>query len=123
MTLCDYVLIEAGTNKVSLIGCFSVFRARSFPFVPLPFCVFAPLAGGMGEGRVELTVTEVASDLEVYSVFRTIRFPDRFTELRVLFRLAECQLPAAGSYLFTLLVDGEWVAHRRIRVSTLEESS
>src|SRR4051812_3743228 len=37
LTLCDYVIVEQSTNKASLIGTFSTFRGRVFPFPPLPF--------------------------------------------------------------------------------------
>jgi hypothetical protein len=120
LTLCDYVLVEEGTKKVTLVGSFTGVRAGSFPHIPLPFCVYAPLTGGLGEGTLELTVTNLDADEEIYSLVRSIHFPDRFIEVRALFRLHECEFPAAGSYLFTLLVDDEWIAHRRIRVYPME---
>ena len=120
LTVCDYVIIEEGTRKVSLVGVFSGIRALTFPFFRPPFCVFVALTDGQGEAEVELTVTHVESDEEVYSFQRSVRFPDRFTEVRVLMRLAECPFPAPGSYMFTLLVDGEWIAHRRIHVYSTE---
>jgi hypothetical protein len=120
LTLCDYVLVEEGSKKVSLIGSFIGIRAAKFPFVPLPFCVFAPLTGGLGDGRVELSVTDLDSNEEIYSLVRALRFPDRFVEVHVLFRLSECEFPQAGSYLVTLLIDGDWIAHRRLRVYSME---
>jgi hypothetical protein len=120
LTLCDYVLVEEGTKKVTLVGSFTGIRGASFPHVPLPFCVYAPLTGGLGDGVLELTVTNLDTDEEVYSLVRTVNFPDRFTEVRVLFRLRECEFPVPGSYMFTLLVDKEWITHRRIRVYPME---
>jgi hypothetical protein len=120
MTVCDYVIVEQNTRKVSLIGSFSGIRGESFPLVPLPFCVYSSLIGGLGEASIELTVTHLESDREVLALQRSTNFPSRFTEVQVIFRVASCQFPEPGSYQFTLLVDGEWVAHRRVRLYSTE---
>jgi Family of unknown function (DUF6941) len=119
LTLCDYVIIEERTKKVSLIGGFTSIRVTAFPAV-VPFCVYAALIDGLGEASVELTVTHLDTDTEVYRLVRTMQFLDRLVEARALFRLRECTFPAAGTYLFTLLIDHEWVAQRQIRVSSEE---
>jgi hypothetical protein len=123
LILCDQVIVEEGTKKVSLIGAFRNLQSRVFPFVPLPFCVLATLTGAQGEGEIALTVTELETDEEVASVTRRVTFPDRFAEGRVLFRLAECAFPAPGGYMFTLTVDGDWVAHRRLQIRQTEIDS
>ena len=120
LNVCDYVLIEETTRNVSLIGCFNGIRAPRFPFVRHPFCVFAAFTGGQGTADVELTVTHLESDEEVYALQREVQFPNRFVEVRILFRLAECEFPTPGAYLFTLLIDGDWAAHRRIHVHPTE---
>lgn len=123
LTLCDAVIIEQGTNKASLIGTFSTFRAGQFPFTPLPFCVFAPLTDAQGDADVSLTIERLESNERIEEASQRVRFPGRFAEVRVLFRLATCTFPQSGTYLFTLLVDGEWVAHRRVRVLPREMNS
>lgn len=123
LTVCHYVAFEEGTRNVTIAGSFLGFRGTNFPFTPSPFCVFAPLIGGQGRGVIELSVTRLQTDTEVFTLQRPIHFPDRFTEVRALFRLANFVFPAPGVYLFTLLVDGEWVAQRRIMVTQMEESA
>lgn len=116
LTLCDLVIVEEGTRKVSLLGTFSTFRARSYPFAPSAFRVFAVLTDGQGQARIRLSVTSLATDEIIHSVEQPVAFPDRFAEVQVLFHLHQCRFPAAGGYQFSLFVDGEWVAHRRVRV-------
>jgi hypothetical protein len=120
LVLCDPVIIEEGTRKVSVIGAFNRLEGRAFPFVPSPFCVLATLTGAQGEGRLTLTVIQLETDEEVYSLTRQVAFPDRFAEGRVLFRLADCSFPAPGVYISTLTVDDDWVAHRRLRILQTE---
>lgn len=122
LNVCDYVLVEETTRNVSLIGSFSRIQAATFPFIR-PFCVYAAYTGGQGEAEVELNITHLESDEGVYSLQRRVRFPDRLAEVRILFRVFECEFPDAGSYLFTLLIDGEWTAHRRIHVRPTETTS
>ena len=117
LTLCHYAAIEEGTRNITLAGSFISLRTGKFPFRAAPFSVFASLVGGQGEGTLELVVTRLQTDQELFSVPRRVVFRDRFTEFRVLFRVKNCGFPAAGEYLFTLLVDGEWMAQRRLLVS------
>jgi hypothetical protein len=123
LTLCDYVILEEGTRKISLVGSFTGLQVLGFPSVPQRFSVFAVLTDGMGDGTIELAVTQLETDQEIYSVRRSVHFPDRFMEVRVLFRVGQCSFPVPGTYLFTLLVDGDWIAHRRLRVYSSEEVS
>jgi hypothetical protein len=66
---------------------------------------------------LEVLVTHLDSDERLFHQRRPIELPDQLQEFRVLYRFEGLTFPEAGSYLFTLLVDGEWVAHRRLRVT------
>src|SRR5947209_5375548 len=101
LTLCDYVMREEGTGKMSLVGMFTRMRTTGFPSTPRPFCVFAALTDGLGEGALELTVTNLRTDEEILALQRRIHFPTRFMDVQVLFRLNECSFPEEGIYLFT----------------------
>jgi uncharacterized protein DUF6941 len=121
LTLCDYVMREEGTLKVSLVGTFTGMRTDAFPFSPRPFCVFAALTDGLGQGTLELTITHLASDEEIYTLRRPIDFPNRFMDVQVLIRLSEFSFPEEGLYLFSLAVDDDTVAQRRVRVHSTTE--
>ena len=118
LTLCDQVIVEEGTSKVSVIGSFNSFLGHAFPYVPSPFCVFTVLTGAQGEGELALTVNNLETDEEVSALNRRLMFPDRFTEVRVLFRVSRCIFPEPGNYMFTLVVDDDWIVHRRVRVDS-----
>jgi hypothetical protein len=120
LTLCDYVMREERTLKVSLVGTFTGIRTDEFPSTPRPFCVFAALTDGLGEGTLELTITHLASDEEILRLQRTINFPNRFMDVQVLFRLSEVSFPEEGIYLFSLSVDEDTIAQRRVRVYSNE---
>jgi hypothetical protein len=67
MALCDYVITEQKTNKVSLIGSFTRMAVREFPGFPDPFSVYAVLTDGLGDVTIELAVTRLDTGEEIYN--------------------------------------------------------
>jgi hypothetical protein len=116
MTLCDYVIVEERTKKVSLIGGFTGMRVNDFPSTPSPFSVYAALTDGLGDVTIEVIVSRLDTEEEIYHFHNLVRFPDKLAKVRFHLRLTHCSFPVAGSYQFTLLADGEWLAQRRLRV-------
>jgi hypothetical protein len=116
LTLCDYVIVEERTKKVSLIGTFTGLGASDFPAHVSPFSVFAVLTDGLGSATIEVLVTHMDTNEVVNSYRAIIQFPDKITEVRYHLRLRQCVFPAPGSYQFTLTLDGEWLASRRLQV-------
>lgn len=121
LTLCDYVMREERTLKVSLVGTFTGMRTDTFPFSPQPFCVFSALTDGLGQGTLELTITHLANDEEIFTVQGPIEFSNRFVDVQVLFRLSDLSFPEEGIYLFSLSVDDDILAQRRVRVDSTTE--
>jgi hypothetical protein len=121
LTLCDYVIVEEGTRKVSLIGIFGKLPADHFPFLASPFCVHSALTDGLGDATIDLVVSRLDTLEEVYARQRRIIFSDRLRELHVIFRISDCSFPTAGIYQVVLLVDKEWAAQRRFRVVSEED--
>ena len=113
--VCDYVIVEERTKKISLIGNFTGIGVDHFPAAVPPISIFAVLTEGIGDATIEIVVArlDTAEDLFVYR--SSLHFPEKLVEVPFHVRLKQCSLPSAGIYQFTLLVDGEWIAQRRIR--------
>jgi hypothetical protein len=120
LNLCDYVIIEERTKKVSLVGMFTGLGVTDFPALAPPFSVFALLTDGLGSATIELVLTRLENNDQIYSHTGSLTFPDKVAEVASHLRLRRCVLPAPGLYQFTLMVDGEWAAQRRLRVYKLE---
>ncbi len=123
MTLCEKVIVEKGTENISLVSTFNKMSVRQLPSVPRPFAVFAMVTDGMGDGTIDLVVTRQDSDQVIYALRQRVRFPDRLTEVRILFQVNACSFPAAGVYQFSLLVDEQWLAHRRLHIVLKEDQT
>jgi hypothetical protein len=122
LTICEKVIVEEGTNNVSLISTFSQMRVTEFPARHRPFCVFATLLDGEGDATVSVEISHSETGETVYAVERPISFPSRLTQVHVLFRVNQCDFPSPGVYQVALHVDGDWVAHRLLSVISAEES-
>jgi hypothetical protein len=123
LTLCDLVIVEEDTRKVSLIGNLTRWTADNFPYTAPPFFAFSALTGSVGEGRMDLVVARLDTGEDIYRQHRVVHFTDRLRELHLILRVGNCVLLAAGWYQATLLADQEWVAQRRFRVIAQEAQS
>jgi hypothetical protein len=121
LTLCEKVIIEEGTRNLTFVSTFTELLADEIPFWPERFALAVVLTGGQGDGVVELAITQLETDEEIYSLRRSLHFPDRLVEVQVVFRIRDCSFPAPGYYEAVLLVDGDWVARRKFSVVQQEE--
>jgi Family of unknown function (DUF6941) len=112
MHLCDALIVEENTRRVSLINCFSALRSAHFPTGLRPFWVFADLTDASGLGTAELVVIRASSGERVYTESKPIRFVDRLRVVQYGWRVTGCSFPVPGRYFVTLRVDGDWVAQR-----------
>ena len=114
--LCDYVIVEENTRKVSLIGSFVEIEFDEFPALADPFSVFLTLTDGLGNSLIQLVVSQPNKDEIVYKREVPVHFPHKLAEVNLHFRVPDCEFPEPGLYEFTLLVDNEWVADRPLLV-------
>jgi hypothetical protein len=116
LTICEKAIVEEGTRNVTIVSTFTRLLMEEFPFPPQRFSVYAVLTEGIGDATILLTVTNLETDEEVDRIERSLRFPDRLAEVRLLFQIRECSFPIEGTYQITLYLDGDWLAQRRLQV-------
>jgi hypothetical protein len=123
MALCDYVIVEEGTAKASLIGCFDSVVVPTFPSPPRDFSFAAELTGAHGRGRVSLDIRRPDSDESIWWTYADVYFRDRLFVVRYRTRVTDCSFPVAGRYAVMLFVDGELVGQRILAVTSEGGSS
>lgn len=116
LSFCESVIIEKGTDKLSLIGCFDDLQVEQFPSVPQKFWMVVPLAQGWNRGKIKLMVFHLETNTLGASREEWIHFPDRFQVVYFQMRFRRLRFPAAGRYLFTVWIDKELVAERTLHV-------
>lgn len=128
INLSDLVIKEAGSNKVSLIGCFQAFNFPQFPARIGRFFVSITVTNLRGKPE-ELNVTcrlEVAGTGHVVSsVSGKVQFSpenpafDPRMGIEISLPFMNVAFPSAGTYCFVVLVDNEEVGRRNVEVSSI----
>ncbi len=78
LILCDYVIVEERTHKVSLIGTFTGITSSQVP-VPVPPCfAYALLTDSEGQIPVDLTISSLESSEELFGA-NDPHFPESAT--------------------------------------------
>lgn len=99
--VCDEVLADPASRKVSLLNVFITTRPGpgGFPFVLGKLCVLVALRGGRGQARVRVDVVRAATDTVIFrTAERDVFFPDPLLTVYVRFRLERVRFPAPGRY-------------------------
>jgi hypothetical protein len=120
LILCEKAIVEEDTRNVTLVSTFTRLVVEEFPSLPPRFAFYTVLSEGEGSGILDLVIVHLESNEEIHAARMPVHFADRVAELRVLFRIHRCSFPAPGEYLCTLMLDGEWLAQRRLQVSQKE---
>jgi hypothetical protein len=123
ISLCDYVIVEGRTGKVSLIGCFGALAASAFPTPPHTFLVYTDLTDGAGRGVANLTISRLDMDEVIRRQVKVINFKSRFTVVQYAMTVASLSFPVPGEYVVTLEIDHELVAQRALQVTHKGETS
>ena len=123
LLVCEQVIIEEGTQNVTPVNSFRRRIVQQFPTEPLNFVVFAILNDGVGEIRLELAISRLDTDEEVYQRSMTVRFGNQLQEGRCLFRISDYSFPVPGTYEVALFADNEMIAQRKIRIIHKESTS
>jgi hypothetical protein len=106
--LCDQVIVDALTRKVSIIGTFDSFNTPSFPGMTAQFTAFMQMTDGHGEYRIAIEI----HDLQEGTVLgraegAPISFPDRTAKLNYFIPVPPLPLAHAGRYDFVVFADGQ----------------
>jgi len=123
LMLCEQVIVDQQSRNPSPINIFTGLAVDQFPSDPQRFSVFAALTDSQGEGRLELRAIRLDTGDQFYTQQYPIHFPDRPTVDNVNIRIRTLRFPVPGVYEFLLLVDGNLIAYRRLRVYSSPSTS
>lgn len=116
LTLCDYVIVEEGTRKLSLIGTFTTLAFKQFPTPPRPFSLFLALTDGVGHAKIDLVMKRLQNGDELHRQTVVVEFAGKLEETHLLFRVDDWNFPDPGWFEFSVFVDGNLLAQRKLEV-------
>jgi len=99
--------VNPSTGKVSLVGIFQALHFQSFRSAQKSFTVYFALYDGLGEGIIELTISQLETERDVFYRRRHIVFPGRGMVMNIDFPVVNCRFPAPGNYAISLRLKGK----------------
>jgi hypothetical protein len=121
LVLCERWAIDPTNGQMSLVGIFHTLRVPRFPTPPRGFTAYAALYGGVGEGTMELVVTRLETEQDIYRYRRWFAFPRGVQLINLEIKVRKCRFPAPGRYAVSLRFDGQELTYRYLSVFPTEE--
>jgi hypothetical protein len=114
--LCDTVIVDSRSGKVSIIGILDGFNVIQFPGRIAPFHVFLQLTDGIGKYRVSVEIHDLRDDkIVVRAPLVEIDFRARPGKGNLIIPIPPLPLQHEGGYDFVVLADGQEIDRQQFR--------
>ena len=121
LVLCDMIIREVGTNKLSLIGTFNSLSAQTFPCAHPTFWVYVAITEGRGRQTSKLRITSLSSGLPVFELPGEIEFAGGPTHVgELVFQLNAIRFDTPGLYAVEFWSGDDMLGSRKIHVQKHE---
>jgi hypothetical protein len=106
MVVCDDVIQDRRSNKISLIGIFDRFLTPSLPAIIRPIGVYARLVDAQGEYTFRLDLVRVRDLKTIGSATApAVHIEDRLHSFELVFSIPPLKFEESGPYEFRLFAD------------------
>src|SRR5438094_416437 len=109
LMVCEQVIIEEKTRKVTVVNSFTRHAVKQVPAELFPFVVYAVLTDGIGDMPLTMRINRLDTDEEIYHLSRSFRFAEPLQQVRCIFRVRDCTFPIFGYYEVAILAEDEIV--------------
>ena len=114
--ICDDIIRDEFSKKMSLIGLFSRIDARKFPAVHGSLHVYVSLTNGHKVYEGELRFVNDRDDTTVFSMKGKVPFRDPLQTVELNFGIKNLKFDRPGNYSVQFYCDGKRVGERRFIV-------
>lgn len=116
INICDSIIRDEITKKVSLIGLFSVIHANTFP-VAHPFChVYVALTNGHGLYKTVLRIVNMNNNKSIFNMDGDLNIVSPLQVVELNIGLQGLRFEEAGKYSVQVLCNGEPIGCRDFMV-------
>lgn len=124
MLLCNHVIIEKGTENVSIIGTFTVFGLMSVPGHTRPAMAFLQLVDGNGHYDVTVEVRDLQqNEVLARSMPIPIDFPEKLCRINLVIPIPALRLSHTGFYDVAVMADGQEIEKQQFEAASRGESN
>jgi hypothetical protein len=119
LVLCDTIIREAGTNKLSLIGTFNGIFTQAFPCTHPSLSVYIAITEGRGRVQCKLRMTSVDGQT-VFELPGQIEFAGPNSVGELVFQLQQIRFEQPGVYAIEFWAGDDLLASRRLNAQKVE---
>jgi hypothetical protein len=119
LVLCDTIIREVGTNKLSLIGTFHNLFASAFPCTHPTLSIYVAITEVHGRVPCELRMTSLEDSKTIFRLPGQIEFSGPTHVAELVFQLQQIQFAHAGVYAVEFWVGNEILTSRRLNVQKM----
>ncbi|MGD0092910.1 MAG: hypothetical protein ABSE73_23610 [Planctomycetota bacterium] len=121
LVVCDSVIREQGSNKLSLIGTFNGIFSTAFPIVHHSLCVYIAITEGRGRAQCKLRMTYLESNSVLVELPGQIDFGGPTNVGEMVFQFNSVRFEHPGAYAFEFWVNNELLGSRKLIAQQMEK--
>ena len=119
LVVCDSILREEGTHKLSLFGLFNSIAAASFPTRHAKMHIYAAVTNYVGEATGKLKFSAPGGDL-LAELSGSLNFPDKLAVVELNFVINGMVFPRPGAYTIEFFVADHLIQSRDVQITELK---
>jgi hypothetical protein len=120
--ICEQVIVEAVTGRVSVINTFNSFFVRNLPSATSRFSVFLQLTDSDTECQVTIEIHDLREDEVIArSTVMTVPFPQRLLTVNVVIPCPPLPISHSGAYDLVVFADGQEIDRQKFHVHSRDE--
>lgn len=116
VNICDTIIRDETTKKVSLIGLFSAIKANTFPSTHSLFHVYVALTNGHGLYKTSLRIVNIQKNEVLISIDGDLNVANPLQVIELNVGLQGLRLSGPGKYSVQVLCEGEPIGSREFMV-------
>ena len=123
INICDDIIRDEISKKISLIGLFNRIQSPSFPTTHSSLHVYVSLTNGHKKYKGELRFVSESDDSVIFKTNADVPLQDPLKTLELNFSIRNLKFDKPGNYNVQFCCDGELVGSRRFIVSASTSNS
>ena len=120
LLLCDQVIVDAGTNKKSLIGVFENLNALVFP-ASTSMAIYAKLTDAQGKYNFRVRIVHLKNEALLGELeIKDAEFADQLRPAELIINLPGLVFPEAGKYEFQLYANDVYLSRITMEARSIQ---
>jgi hypothetical protein len=111
--LCDYIIREENTHKLTLIGLFNSINAKKFPCAHPKFSLYISFTEFEGDADGKLRIVQEETNNVLVELKGNIKSANCLSVVELNFVMENIPLPKAGSYRIEFWIGNDLLGHRK----------